>query len=240
MEINKNLLPEIILVNTQLPENLGATARGMLNFKFEKLRLVEPKFPLSNEKIIPVAAGADRVIKKTQVFKKFTDCVKDFNYLIGTSNRIRSIKKNEISLENLGKLIQQKKDKIGIVFGPEQSGLDNETLSLCDFTLKINSNSKFSSLNLSHAVTLVCYNLFKKLDKKSKKEKTDEFLEIATKEELISFYKILERNLNNSSFFNVEERKKIIFQKIKNIFSKTKLSSEEIRILISVFKKNTN
>ena len=163
MEINKNLLPEIILVNTQLPENLGATARGMLNFKFEKLRLVEPKFPLSNEKIIPVAAGADRVIKKTQVFKKFTDCVKDFNYLIGTSNRIRSIKKNEISLENLGKLIQQKKNKIGIVFGPEQSGLDNETLSLCDFTLKINSNSKFSSLNLSHAVTLVCYNLFKKL-----------------------------------------------------------------------------
>ena len=49
MEINKNLFPEIILVNTQLPENLGATARGMLNFKFEKLRLVEPRFSLSRK-----------------------------------------------------------------------------------------------------------------------------------------------------------------------------------------------
>ena len=69
MEINKNLFPEIILVNTQLPENLGATARGMLNFKFEKLRLVEPRFSLRNEKILPVsAAGADNVIKKNKSF----------------------------------------------------------------------------------------------------------------------------------------------------------------------------
>ena len=240
MEINKNLFPEIILVNTQLPENLGATARGMLNFKFEKLRLVEPRFSLSNEKIIPVAAGADNVIKKTKVFKKFSDCVKDFNYLIGTSNRIRSIKKHEISLEHLSKLTQKEKNKIGIVFGPEQSGLDNETLSLCDVTLKINSNSNFSSLNLSHAVTLVCHNLYEKFHKEFLKKKNEEFSELATKEELISFYKILEKNLNNSSFFNVKERKKIIFQKIKNIFSKTQLSSEDIRILISVFKKSSN
>ena len=52
MHFNKKLLPEIILVNTQLPENLGATARCMLNFKFERLRLINPKFSLDNEKII--------------------------------------------------------------------------------------------------------------------------------------------------------------------------------------------
>mgnify|MGYP001205517264 CR=1 FL=1 len=80
----------------------------------------------------------------------------------------------------------------------------------------------------------------KSLTRNLLKKKNEEFLELATKEELISFYKILEKNLNNSSFFNVKERKKIIFQKIKNIFSKSQLSSEDVRILISVFKKSLN
>ena len=49
MEKLKNL-PEIILVNTQLPENLGAVARSMLNFNFKKLKLVSPEFNLNHEK----------------------------------------------------------------------------------------------------------------------------------------------------------------------------------------------
>ena len=170
MYFNKKLLPEIVLVNTQLPENLGATARCMLNFNFERLRLINPKFSLDNEKIIPVCAGADKVVKKIKVFEKFSDSIKDFNYVIATSNRVRSQKKNEISFKKLKEIIS-KNYKVAIVFGPEKSGLDNEDLSLCDYTIKINSNQKFSSLNLSHAVAIVCYNLFTLLLKKSDSNK---------------------------------------------------------------------
>ena len=236
MHFNKKLLPEIILVNTQLPENLGATARCMLNFKFERLRLINPKFSLDNEKIIPVCAGAEKVIKKIKVFEKFSDSIKDFNYVIATSNRVRSQKKNEISFKKLKEIIS-KNYKVAIVFGPEKSGLDNEDLSLCDYTIKINSNQKFSSLNLSHAVAIVCYNLFTLLLKKSDSNKEKYIENVAKKNELLSFYKILEETLDNSNFFNVKERKKITFQKIKNIFCKYKMSSEEVRTLISIFKK---
>ena len=59
---------EIVLVNTQLPENLGSVARGMLNFTFENLRIVNPKFEMTNEKIIPLSAGAESVIKKSKSF----------------------------------------------------------------------------------------------------------------------------------------------------------------------------
>ena len=236
MYFNKKLLPEIVLVNTQLPENLGATARCMLNFNFERLRLINPKFSLDNEKIIPVCAGADKVIKKIKVFEKFSDSIKDFNYVIATSNRVRSQKKNEISFKKLKEIIS-KNYKVAIVFGPEKSGLDNEDLSLCDYTIKINSNQKFSSLNLSHAVAIVCYNLFTLLLKKSDSNKEKYIENVAKKNELLSFYKILEETLDTSNFFNVKERKKIIFQKIKNIFCKYKMSSEEVRILISIFKK---
>ena len=236
MYFNKKLLPEIVLVNTQLPENLGATARCMLNFNFERLRLINPKFSLDNEKIIPVCAGADKVVKKIKVFEKFSDSIKDFNYVIATSNRVRSQKKNEISFKKLKEIIS-KNYKVAIVFGPEKSGLDNEDLSLCDYTIKINSNQKFSSLNLSHAVAIVCYNLFTLLLKKSDNNKEKYIENVAKKNELLSFYKILEETLDNSNFFNVKERKKITFQKIKNIFCKYKMSSEEVRTLISIFKK---
>jgi tRNA/rRNA methyltransferase len=236
MYFNKKLLPEIVLVNTQLPENLGATARCMLNFNFERLRLINPKFSLDNEKIIPVCAGADKVVKKIKVFEKFSDSIKDFNYVIATSNRVRSQKKKEISFKKLKEIIS-KNYKVAIVFGPEKSGLDNEDLSLCDYTIKINSNQKFSSLNLSHAVAIVCYNLFTLLLKKGDSNKEKLIENVAKKNELLSFYKILEETLDNSNFFNVKERKKITFQKIKNIFCKYKMSSEEVRTLISIFKK---
>ena len=235
MQLNRKFLPEIILVNTQLPENLGATARGMLNFKFDKIRLVKPEFKIDNEKIIPVSAGAKSVIKKIKTYEYFQDSIKDLNIIIGTSNRQRAIKKNEITFRKLKRLVSQEKNKIGIVFGPEKSGLNNDDLSLCDYTLRIETNPSFSSMNISHAVTTVCYNLFDLFFIENKKSVNLEVL--AKKKNLILFYTILERALDNSNFFNVKERKKILFEKIKNIFSKNKLTHDEVKILISIFKK---
>ena len=134
---------EIILVNTQLPENLGSVARGMLNFNFKKLRVVNPKFSMKNEKIIPVSAGADNVIKQSKIFNSFEDAIKDFNFVIGTTNRIRAIKKKRISLEGIVKLISNQTNFVALVFGPEKSGLDNEHISLCDYVFKIETNPKF-------------------------------------------------------------------------------------------------
>jgi tRNA/rRNA methyltransferase len=226
---------EIILVHTQLPENLGSAARGMLNFEFEKLRVVKPKFDMDNEKIIPVSAGADKVIIKARSFEKLSDAIKDFNFVIGTTNRSRAIKKKEIKVKDIVSLISNRKKKVALIFGPEQSGLDNESISLCDYIVKIDSNPKFSSLNVSQAVTVICNQIFEKL-KNKKKSINFQKKEIAKKKELILFYEILEKRLELTNFFKVEERKKIIFQKIKNIFSKSELSSIEVKILISIIK----
>ncbi len=226
---------EIILVNTQLPENLGSVARGMLNFNFKKLRVVNPKFSMKNEKIIPVSAGADNVIKQSKIFNSFEDAIKDFNFVIGTTNRIRAIKKKRISLEGIVKLISNQTNFVALVFGPEKSGLDNEHISLCDYVFKIETNPKFPSLNLSHAVTIIC-NKIQDILKKSKTENNSRNKKIAKKKDLILFYEILERSLDESNFFKVQERKRVIFQKIKNIFSKTELTTVEVKTLISIIK----
>ena len=236
--MKKSCMPEIVLVNTQIPEILGATARAMLNFNLKNLRVVSPLFELSNEKIIPLSAGADSVIKNIKKFSVFEDSVKDLNILIATTNRLRSIKKKQITFQKLNKIISNSKNKVGIVFGPEKSGLENEHLSICDYFLKINSNPKFSSLNLSHAVSIVAYEIWsenfpKRILISNVKTKSD--LQ-ATKGELSNFLLILQEHLEENGFFSVLERKKILVQKIRNIFTKLELTSRDISTLLGIIK----
>ena len=231
-------MPEIVLVNTQIPENLGATARAMLNFDLKNLRVVSPFFELSNEKIIPLSAGAESVIKNIKKFGIFEDSVKDLNILIATTNRLRSVKKKQITFEKLNKIILNSKNKVGIIFGPEKSGLENDHLSICDYSLMINSNPKFSSLNLSHAVSIVAYELWSRnLSKKSlssNRKKKKDFQ--ATKGELSNFLYILQRQLEENGFFSVLERKRILVQKIRNIFTKLELTTRDISTLLGIIK----
>ena len=236
--MKKSFMPEIVLVNTQIPENLGATARAMLNFNLKNLRVVSPFFQLSNEKIIPLSAGADSVIKNIKKFEVFEDSVKDLNILIAITNRLRSVKKKQINFQKLNKIIFNSTNKVGIIFGPEKSGLENEHLSICDYSLKINSNPKFSSLNLSHAVSIVAYEIwsrnYPKRNQISNSKKKKDFQ--ATKGELSNFLLILQRNLEENGFFSVMERKKILVQKIRNIFNKLELTSRDISTLLGVIK----
>jgi len=232
MQTLKNL-PEIILVNTQLPENLGAVARSMLNFNLKKLVLVSPEFDLDHEKIRPVSAGADIVINKTKVYESFDEAIENFNIIIATTNRIRSIQQKTISFSHLSNFLDNTKNKIGVVFGPERSGLDNDKIALCDYVLKIDTNTKFSSLNLSHAVNLICYEISKFGDKTKGVDKRPY---TAKKSEFINFMNLLINDLEEKDFFLVKERKKIMTQKIMNIFNKIDLTSDDIKILIGIFK----
>ena len=89
---------------------------------------------------------------------------------------------------------------------------------------------------MSHAVSIVAYEMMysTKNTMKKKSKKIEE--KFATKDELINFYSILEKNLHETKFFIVEEREKIIKQKIRNIFNKLELTSKDIKTLLGVIK----
>ena len=94
----------------------------------------------------------------------------------------------------------------------------------------------FSSLNLSHAVIIVCYELSKLNIKKSNFDNSRNKIDLALKSELMNFYTILENSLDKKGFFMVNERKKITIQKIRSIFSKLVLNSRELKILLGIIK----
>ena len=99
-----------ILVKPQLGENIGACARSMKNFGFEKLNIVSPKFIFPNHKTKVTSVGAYDVIKKTKVFDKVENAVEEFDLIISLSARRRDINKKHISINDLKNILKKRKN----------------------------------------------------------------------------------------------------------------------------------
>ena len=232
----KNNYPYIILINPQLDENIGAVARAMLNFEFQKLRIVKDKWE-PNKKSLSMSAGADSILKNAKIYKSLEDATKDLHYLYATTNRKRSLNLKVLTLKKgINEIAQIKKNKIGIVFGPERNGINNDEISLCDKIINIPLNNEFNSLNLSQSVLLIVYEWFNLKNKKNIKI----FHQKALKSELFNFFNFLENSLEKKFFFRVKEKKQIMVRNIRTIFEKANLTKKEVKIMLgilNVFKK---
>ena len=132
------------------------------------------------------------------------------------------------------KLIKKiKNKKIGLMFGPEASGLSNYDLSFSNYLVQIPSSSKFKSLNLSHSVSIVCYEIFKL--KKLKPLNQPSFTKkIGKKGKLTSVLKLLHFYLEKKNFFKPPEKKNSMITNINNLFYRMEANDKELRILASL------
>ena len=142
-----------ILHKPQLSENIGACARAIKNFNFNKLVLIDPKAIFPNDKILATSVGAKDIINKSRVFKNIEKALDGIEIVIATSARFRNKNIKHINLEDLKKIDYTK--KIGFLFGSEASGLSNNEMSYANYTLQIPTNPKFKSLNLSHSLIII-------------------------------------------------------------------------------------
>ena len=142
-----------ILHKPQLSENIGACARGMKNFNFQKMSIIDPKPIFPNDKILATSVGAKNIINKSKVFDNLEPSLKNIDYVIATSARFRNKNIKHIQLEDL-KMIDFTK-KVAFLFGSEASGLSNNEVSYANYTLQIPTNPEFKSLNLSHSLIII-------------------------------------------------------------------------------------
>ena len=223
-----------ILVKPQLGENIGACARSMKNFGFDKLNIVKPKINFPNHKAKATSVGAYDVINKAKVFNNVKDAVSSFNLIISLSARRRDINKKNISLANFQKIITKKRNlNIGLMFGPEASGLSNQDLSFSNYILQIPTSTKFKSLNLSHSLTIICYEIFKLIDKKSIKKNSSK-LKISSKSNISSVLNHLVDLLEKKEFFLPIEKKHSMLLNINNLIYRLEPNDKELRILASI------
>ena len=222
-----------ILHKPQLSENIGACARAIKNFNFNKLLLVDPRPIFPNDKILATSVGAKDIIKESKVFNDIEKALNNIDIVIATSARFRNKNIKHISLDDLKKINFKK--KVGFLFGSEASGLSNNEISYANYTLQIPTSPKFKSLNLSHSLIIIAQIVSSIIQIKTKPFQKSKKVKSASKKEIQSMINLCLSNLEDIDFFKPKEKKPIMLQNLRNIFYKMELSDKETRILSSVF-----
>ena len=222
-----------ILHKPQLSENIGACARGMKNFNFNKLIVIDPKPIFPNDKILATSVGAKNIINKAKNYENLEISLKNIDIVIATSARFRNKNIKHIQLEDLKKINYKK--KIAFLFGSEASGLSNNEISYANYTLQIPTNPDFKSLNLSHSLIIIAQYLSSIINSKASSFKKSSKVKSASKKEIVAMAKLCIKNLDEINFFKSKEKKPIMLENLRNIFYRMELSTKETRILSGVF-----
>ena len=216
-----------------MSENIGACARAIKNFNFNKLLIINPKPVFPNDKIIATSVGAKDIIEKAKVFENLEKSLNTIDILIATSARFRNKNVKHISLEDLNKIDFSK--RVGFLFGSEASGLSNNEISYADYTLQIPSNKNFRSLNLSHSLIIIAQIISNIIFIRKPKFEKSKKIKSATKKEIKNMLNFCIKNLEGKKFFKNAEKQPIMLENLRSIFYKMELSKKETRILSSVF-----
>ena len=222
-----------ILHQPQLSENIGACARAIKNFKFKKLVIIKPKPIFPNDKILATSVGAKDLILNSKVYETLESAVKKVDYVIATSARFRNKNIKHIKLNDLKKIDFNK--KVAFLFGSEASGLSNNEISYANYTMQIPTNPEFKSLNLSHSVIIVAHMVASIISLEGAKYSKSKKVSLASKKDVQAMTNLCIKKLEEKSFFKPLEKRPIMLENLRSIFSKMELSEKETRILSSVF-----
>jgi tRNA/rRNA methyltransferase/tRNA (cytidine32/uridine32-2'-O)-methyltransferase len=172
---------EIVLVRPEEPGNVGAVCRAMKNSGLSSLRLVLPPLTTVSDAFsrkVSDTLSADDVLRARAVhavdvwdaalfFDTLESAVADCSLVIGTTRRRGSRRPVTTTPETLAEYLKGTSGKAALVFGNERTGLEDAELALCNLSSHIPSHDAFPSLNLSHAVQIYAYALFRVLDEQA-------------------------------------------------------------------------
>jgi tRNA/rRNA methyltransferase len=229
--------PVIVLVGPQMGENIGAAARAMANFGLSRLRLVKPVQGWPNHKAHMMAAGADPILESAQLFETAAEAVADCNFVLATTARVHDQAKPVVGADAAARLIAPHiggGETVAIMFGRERNGLENDEVALADATVTLPVNPAFASLNLGQAVVIVAYEWFKLVREGKLPFATPDKSPLAPKQQLQSFFDMLEQELERVEFFRPAEKRETMSINLRNIFNRMNATQQDIRTLHGV------
>lgn len=145
----------VILVSPKTPGNIGSAARAMLNMGAGDLRLVAPRGDHLSSEAVAFAVHAEGVLRSARLYPTLAAALADRDVSVGTTARLRADLPPPQHPARLRPLVQAASAP-ALVFGPEESGLSNEDLQLCQASVRV-PTAEYASLNVAQAVLLVCY-----------------------------------------------------------------------------------
>jgi tRNA/rRNA methyltransferase len=152
---------DFILYKPAVPGNIGACARAIKTMGFSQLKLIQPCDHLTDEARM-MAHGSHDILESAEVFDSFEDAVSELDLLVCTTAKKRSAKHDYYSSREIRQILDEKNvtlDRIGVIFGTEESGLPNRIIQYADLAVYIPMFSGYPSLNLSQSVMIIAYEL---------------------------------------------------------------------------------
>ncbi len=228
---NKSLNLNIVLVEPNGPMNVGSIARLCSNFDINELRIVSPKCDIFSLEAKKMALKGQRYIDNCKIFNSIEQAIFDFDLVLATCGRIDLSNDIECqSPEDISKWISSflEINNIGILFGREDRGLSNNELLYAHKILNIETSQNYTSLNLSHAVSIVLYELTK--SSTNNLEKDLQLFDLASSKQIYESFNEIEEMLIKTGYL-LEHTANSKISKFKKFILKAKTSSYEINVL---------
>jgi tRNA/rRNA methyltransferase len=226
MSVNlKNIA--IVLHRPSYPENIGAAARAACNMGISQLIVVDPR-DCDLTRILKMATHfAADLVETMEVFEDLATALAPFQYVVGTTARVGRKRTTVSDLRQVAESVisVSQPNRVALLFGPENWGLTNDELMLCDALVTIPTGA-FSSLNLAQAVMILCYEVFLA----SREQARPSGPRLATRQELEAMYEQLKKTLINISFIN-PENPDYWMQQVRRFLSRVGLQSRDVRMI---------
>jgi tRNA/rRNA methyltransferase len=220
----------VVLIQPQIPENIGAAARAMSNMGLSRLVLVRPK-NCDLCRVLKTATGVSiDVVEQMEVFDHIREALAPYQVIAGTTARTGSLRPTLSRPRGLAHdLVTLSQNNLAaVLFGPEDRGLSNEHLRYCHTIVTIPTAS-FSSLNLAQAVMVVCYEIFM-----AGREGSPEVApRLANSFELEGMYDHLREVLTRIGFLDPQNPEHWLLN-IRRFLSRLPLRAREVRIIRGV------
>jgi tRNA/rRNA methyltransferase len=229
--------PCVILVETQLADNVGSAARAMANFGLSRLRLVAPKFEWPAERAYVMASGANRILDAAQVYDSVAAAIGDLTFVFATTARAHDQAKPVVDAAGAAQLAAGKVaagENVGLMFGRERNGLENHEVALADQILTLPVNPAFASLNLAQAVVIVAYEWFKLVTGGALPFGMPRKSDPAPRQQLLAFFANLEHELEKVEFFRPPDKRETMQINLRNIVSRMQPTRQDIQTLHGV------
>lgn len=229
--------PVMVLVNPQMGENIGAAARGMLNFGLERMRLVAPRDGWPNAAAEATASGAAKVLDTVSVYDTTAQAVGAFDFVYATTARGRDMTKPVVTPEEAMRqsraMIAQGK-KVAVLFGPERAGLENSDVAQANAIISVPVNPGFASLNLAQCVLLTAYEWRRQSDEADLQIPETEAASVV---EVQKLYEHFVQRLDVAGFFFPATKADSMKLHLRNMFSRMPLTPQDIQIFHGILRQ---
>lgn len=224
--------PVMILVRPQMGENVGAAARAMLNFGLERMRVVAPRDGWPNERAVAMASGAGRVLDNAGLFPDVKAAIADCDYVFATTARGRELVKPIVTPERameMARALGAAGKRVGVLFGPERAGLENDDVVLANAIVSVPVNPDFASLNLAQCALLVGYEWRRQTEVIAPEVMQLARTEFAPMIEVERLGDHFEERLTDAGFFYPEAKADGMRANLRNMWARLNLTRAEVQ-----------